>query len=58
LESGRLVRKPSGGERAWLLKEESEPRNKHKATDISAASIGPVNPDLFKSRFFGEVSVE
>ncbi|MGB2764387.1 MAG: hypothetical protein WBC20_08250 [Candidatus Aminicenantaceae bacterium] len=23
-----MVRKPSGGERAWFLKEESEPRNK------------------------------
>jgi hypothetical protein len=27
-ESGKLVRKPSGGERAWFLEEESEPRNK------------------------------
>jgi len=23
-----LIRKPSGGERAWFLEEESEPRNK------------------------------
>ncbi|MGB2764794.1 MAG: hypothetical protein WBC20_10320 [Candidatus Aminicenantaceae bacterium] len=23
-----MVRKPSGGERAWFLKEESKPRNK------------------------------
>ena len=27
-QSGKLVRKPSGGERAWFLEEESEPRNK------------------------------
>ena len=27
-QSGNLVRKPSGGERAWFLEEESEPRNK------------------------------
>jgi hypothetical protein len=25
---GRLMRKSSGGERAWFLEEESEPRNK------------------------------
>jgi hypothetical protein len=28
LSSGKLVLKSSGGERAWFLKEESEPRNK------------------------------
>jgi hypothetical protein len=28
LNSGRLVRMPSGGERARFLEEESEPRNK------------------------------
>jgi hypothetical protein len=27
-QSGNLLRKPSGGERAWFLEEESEPRNK------------------------------
>ncbi|NQT79312.1 MAG: hypothetical protein HQ555_02825 [Candidatus Aminicenantes bacterium] len=27
-QSGKLIRKPSGGERAGFLKEESEPRNK------------------------------
>jgi len=27
-QSGNLVRKSSGGERAWFLEEESEPRNK------------------------------
>jgi hypothetical protein len=27
-QSGRLKRKPSGGERAQFLEEESEPRNK------------------------------
>jgi hypothetical protein len=27
-QSGKLKRKPSGGERAWFLEEESEPRNK------------------------------
>jgi len=27
-QSGKLMRKSSGGERAWFLKEESEPRNK------------------------------
>jgi hypothetical protein len=27
-QSGNLVRKPSGGEQAWFLEEESEPRNK------------------------------
>jgi hypothetical protein len=26
--AGKLKRKPSGGERAWFLEEESEPRNK------------------------------
>jgi len=26
-QSGKLIRKPSGGERAWFLEEESEPRN-------------------------------
>jgi hypothetical protein len=26
--SGKLMRKSSGGERAWFLEEESEPRNK------------------------------
>jgi hypothetical protein len=26
--AGTLKRKPSGGERAWFLEEESEPRNK------------------------------
>ena len=42
-QSGKLERKPSGGERAWFLEEESEPRNKgiflagknHRA-DVSA----------------------
>jgi hypothetical protein len=42
-QSGKLIRKPSGGERAWFLEEESEPRNKvislaggnHRA-DVSA----------------------
>jgi hypothetical protein len=28
IQSGKLKRKPSGGERAWFLEEESEPRNK------------------------------
>ncbi len=27
-QSGKLMRKSSGGERAWFLEEESEPRNK------------------------------
>jgi len=27
-KSGKLIRQPSGGERAWFLEEESEPRNK------------------------------
>jgi hypothetical protein len=27
-QSGKLNRKPSGGERAWFVEEESEPRNK------------------------------
>jgi hypothetical protein len=27
-QSGKLIRKPCGGERAWFLEEESEPRNK------------------------------
>jgi hypothetical protein len=27
-QSGNLMRKSSGGERAWFLEEESEPRNK------------------------------
>jgi hypothetical protein len=27
---GKLTRRPSGGERAWFLEEESEPRNKVK----------------------------
>jgi hypothetical protein len=27
-QSDKLKRKPSGGERAWFLEEESEPRNK------------------------------
>ncbi len=27
-QAGKLMRKPSGGERAWFLEEESEPRNK------------------------------
>jgi hypothetical protein len=26
-QSGKLIRRPSGGERAWFLEEESEPRN-------------------------------
>jgi hypothetical protein len=26
-QSGKLIRKPSGGERAWFLEEEREPRN-------------------------------
>jgi hypothetical protein len=42
-QSGKLIRKPSGGERARFLEEESEPRNKaiflagenHRA-DVSA----------------------
>jgi hypothetical protein len=42
-QSGKLKRKSSGGERAWILEEESEPRNKeiflagenHRA-DVSA----------------------
>jgi len=27
-QSGKLMRKSSGGERAWFLEEKSEPRNK------------------------------
>jgi hypothetical protein len=41
---GKLKRKPSGGERAWFLGEESEPRNKlvfpageNQRADVSAS---------------------
>jgi hypothetical protein len=43
-QSGKLKRKPSGGERAWFLEEESEPRNKlvclageNQRADVSAS---------------------
>jgi hypothetical protein len=42
-QAGKLMRKPSGGERAWFLEEESEPRNKpiflageNRRADVSA----------------------
>jgi hypothetical protein len=42
-QTGKLVRKSSGGERAWFLEEESEPRNKliflageNQRADVSA----------------------
>jgi len=42
-QSGKLMRKSSGGERAWFLEEESEPRNKwiflageNQRADVSA----------------------
>jgi hypothetical protein len=42
--AGKLKRKPSGGERAWFLEEESEPRNKlvflageNQRADVSAS---------------------
>jgi hypothetical protein len=34
------VRKPSGGERAWFLEEESEPRNMRILIDLCRKSIG------------------
>ena len=39
-QSGKLIRKPSGGERAWFLEEESEPRNKRILIDLGNKSIG------------------
>ncbi len=33
------MRKPSGGERAWFLEEESEPRNKRILIDLCSKSI-------------------
>ncbi len=37
--AGKLKRKPSGGERAWFLEEESEPRNKLVLIDLDDKSI-------------------
>ncbi|MFQ6108600.1 MAG: hypothetical protein ACE5L7_03490 [Candidatus Aminicenantales bacterium] len=34
------MRKSSGGERAWFLEEESEPRNKRIFVDLCSKSIG------------------
>jgi hypothetical protein len=51
-QSGKLKRKPSGGERARFLEEESEPRNKlvflageNQRADVSAS------PTVALSRF-------
>jgi hypothetical protein len=38
--AGKLKRKPSGGERAWFLEEESEPRNKLVLIDLGNKSMG------------------
>jgi hypothetical protein len=38
--AGNLKRKPSGGERARFLEEESEPRNKLVLIDLDDKSIG------------------
>jgi hypothetical protein len=53
-QSGKLKRKASGGERAWFLGEESEPRNKgiflageNNRPDVSACL------DVSLSRFWG-----
>ena len=47
-QSDKLMRKPSGGERAWFLEEESEPRNKriflageNQRADVSACLLLP-----------------
>jgi hypothetical protein len=39
-QSGKLVRKPSGGERAGFLEEESEPGNKLSLIDLVSKSMG------------------
>ncbi|MFQ6109923.1 MAG: hypothetical protein ACE5L7_10275, partial [Candidatus Aminicenantales bacterium] len=38
-QSGQLMRKPSGGERARFLGKESEPRNKRIFVDLFSKSI-------------------
>jgi hypothetical protein len=40
-QSDKLKRKPSGGERAWFLEEENEPRNKRNflAGEIQRADV-------------------
>jgi hypothetical protein len=52
-QSEKLKRKPSRGERAWFLGEESEPRNKlvflageNQRADVSAS------PTVFLSQFW------